>query len=139
MHCVTRPPCERSPPSFPMRRPTPARNHRNSLALRRVVTRLSLAPGLAAVVPIHPCPGALSGPTRAPACPPMVFNVVVAAALVALIAFQVWLTVRVFKSRLYERKQKIWQAQLIWLLPIIGAGVVFSILQEDQKADQPTS
>jgi hypothetical protein len=65
------------------------------------------------------------------------FEIAVAAVLAALIAFQAWLTVRVFKSRLYDRKQKLWQAQLIWLLPVIGAGLVFSILQEDARADQP--
>lgn len=64
------------------------------------------------------------------------FEIVFALALFALAAFQVWLTVRVFKSNLYEQKQKIWQAQLIWLLPIIGAGLVFSILHEDAKAEQ---
>jgi hypothetical protein len=64
------------------------------------------------------------------------FEILVGAALAALVAFQAWLTMRVFKSRLYERKQKIWQAQLIWLLPIIGAGLVFSILQEDSKAER---
>jgi hypothetical protein len=65
------------------------------------------------------------------------FEVAVVAVFAALIAFQAWLTVRVFKSRLYDRKQKVWQAQLIWLLPIIGAGLVFSILQEDARAEQP--
>jgi hypothetical protein len=67
------------------------------------------------------------------------FEIVVGAALLAVIAFQVWLTVRVHKSRLYEPKQKVWQTQLIWLLPIIGAGLVFSILQEDEKAQRPPS
>ena len=62
------------------------------------------------------------------------FEIVIALA-VALVSFQGWLTVRVFRSGLYERKQKIWQAQLIWLLPIIGAGLVFSILTEDRKAE----
>jgi hypothetical protein len=65
------------------------------------------------------------------------FEFAVVAVLAALIAFQAWLTVRVFKSRLYDRKQKVWQAQLIWLLPVIGAGLVFSILQEDARAEQP--
>jgi hypothetical protein len=65
-----------------------------------------------------------------------VLEIVVGIVLVALIAFQTWLTVRVFKSELYERNQKIWQAQLIWLLPIIGAGLVFSILQDDRKAER---
>jgi hypothetical protein len=65
-----------------------------------------------------------------------VFEIFVAVVVLALVSFQGWLTVRVFRSGLYERKQKIWQAQLIWLLPIIGAGLVFSILNEDGKAEQ---
>jgi hypothetical protein len=64
-----------------------------------------------------------------------VFEIFIIALALALVSFQGWLTVRVFRSGLYERKQKIWQAQLIWLLPIIGAGLVFSILNEDQKAE----
>ena len=64
-----------------------------------------------------------------------VFEIFVALVAIALVSFQAWLTVRVFRSGLYERSQKIWQAQLIWLLPIIGAGLVFSILNEDRKAE----
>lgn len=67
------------------------------------------------------------------------FEIVIGAALLGLVAFQIWLTSRVFRSRLYERKQKIWQAQLIWLVPILGAGIVFSILQEDDKAERRAS
>lgn len=65
-----------------------------------------------------------------------VFEIVVVVVVAAVVAFQAWLTRRVFKSQLYERKQKIWQAQLIWLLPILGAGLVFSILQDDRKAER---
>lgn len=64
------------------------------------------------------------------------FEILLAFAVFAVAAFQAWLTRRVFKSHLYERKQKIWQAQLIWLLPIIGAGLVFTILQEDRQAER---
>ncbi|AKT40358.1 uncharacterized protein CMC5_045110 [Chondromyces crocatus] len=53
-----------------------------------------------------------------------------------MVAFQVYLTVRVFRSGMYERKQKVWQAQLIWLVPIIGAGLVFTILQEDERSEK---
>lgn len=62
------------------------------------------------------------------------FDILIGAALLALFAFQAYVTVRVFRSRLYEPKQKVWQAQLIWLLPIIGAGLVFSILQDEDRA-----
>ena len=64
------------------------------------------------------------------------FEILVLLVVAAVVTFQIWLTRRVFKSNLYEQKQKIWQAQLIWLLPIIGAGLVFSILQQDTKAER---
>jgi len=66
------------------------------------------------------------------------FDGILGALLVALVTFQVWLTVRVWKSRLFERKQKILQAQLIWLVPILGAGLVFTVLQEEERASSKT-
>ena len=71
--------------------------------------------------------------------PTLMFEILIGVAVAAVLLFQAWLTRRVFKSQLYERKQKIWQAQLIWLLPIIGAGLVFSILQDDAKAERDAS
>ncbi|TKC98349.1 hypothetical protein [Polyangium fumosum] len=65
------------------------------------------------------------------------FDGILGALLLALVAFQTWLTIRVFKSRLFERKQKILQAQLIWLLPILGAGLVFTILVEEERSNKP--
>jgi hypothetical protein len=67
------------------------------------------------------------------------FEFVMAGAVLALVSFQIWLTVRVFRCKAYERKQKIWQAQLIWLLPIIGAGLVFTILQDEDRAQHHSS
>ena len=64
------------------------------------------------------------------------FEVFVLLVLLAVASFQLWLTVRVFRSGLYERKQKIWQAQMIWLLPIVGAGLVFSVLRDDEAAER---
>lgn len=62
------------------------------------------------------------------------FDGILGAALLALVSFQSWLTYRVFRSNLFERKQKVLQAQLIWLVPIIGAGLVFTVLQEEERA-----
>lgn len=67
------------------------------------------------------------------------FDILVGAAIAALLAFQIYVTVRVVRSRMYEPRQKVWQAQLIWLLPIIGAGLVFTILQEDDRAQRDAS
>jgi putative copper export protein len=57
--------------------------------------------------------------------------------IVGIAAFQVWLTMRVFRSNMFERKQKVLQAQLIWLIPIIGSVLVFSVLQEETANDRP--
>jgi hypothetical protein len=65
-----------------------------------------------------------------------VLEVAVGLFILAVVAFQVWLTVRVFRSKMFEQRQKVLQAQLIWLLPIIGAGLVFSILQEESPSDR---
>jgi hypothetical protein len=43
----------------------------------------------------------------------------------------VWLTVRVWRSKSFERSQKLAQSQLIWLLPVIGAVLVFSLMPDD--------
>lgn len=66
------------------------------------------------------------------------FDGILGAGLLAVVAFQAWLTVRVFRSKLFERKQKILQAQLIWLVPVIGAGLVFTVLQEEERSQGKT-
>ena len=55
---------------------------------------------------------------------------------VAVVVFQGWLTVQVFRSGLYDRRQKVLQAQLIWLLPILGSGLVFTMLRDELPADK---
>jgi hypothetical protein len=70
------------------------------------------------------------------ACNMGVFEIGFGIFVVCLLAFQAWLTVQVFRSDMYERKQKIMQAQLIWLIPIVGAGLVFSVLREETSRDR---
>ena len=65
------------------------------------------------------------------------FELVFAVAFTLLVAFQAWLTVRVFKSKLFDRKQKMLQTQLIWLVPIIGASLVFTVLHEEDSSNKP--
>jgi hypothetical protein len=64
------------------------------------------------------------------------FHFIVAAALIGIVVFQIWLTITVFRSPAYEREQKIRQAQLIWLLPIVGATLVFTVLRESNAEHQ---
>jgi uncharacterized iron-regulated membrane protein len=67
------------------------------------------------------------------------FEIVMGLLAASLIGFQIWLTRRVFRSKMFEQKQKIWQAQLIWLVPIIGATLVFAVLQEENDQGSPPS
>lgn len=95
----------------------------------------------------------LGGPNEVPGAEPLAkagcvlsfdgamgpFEVALSLVVVAMIVLQVWLTRRVFRSTMFERKQKIMQAQLIWLLPIIGATLVFAVLQEERSQNPPSS
>lgn len=56
--------------------------------------------------------------------------------LTAAVLFQVWVTVRVSRSSLYERSEKLAQAKLIWLVPVLGAVIVFSVLQQEASRDE---
>jgi hypothetical protein len=56
--------------------------------------------------------------------------------LVGLLCFQVWITVRVWRSPLYERSQKWAQSKLIWLLPVLGAVFAFSVLSDEERAER---
>ncbi len=56
--------------------------------------------------------------------------------LLAVIAFQARTTLRVWRSKLFDRSQKVAQSQLIWLLPLIGAVIVLSVLEDEDKRDK---
>lgn len=56
--------------------------------------------------------------------------------LTAAAVFQVWVTVRVYRSRLYEPSQKSAQAKLIWLLPVLGAIIAFSVLTAEEQRER---
>ena len=58
--------------------------------------------------------------------------------VVAVLGLQARTTLRVWRSKLFDRSQKVAQSQLIWLLPLIGAVIVLSVLQdEDQREKGP--
>jgi hypothetical protein len=61
------------------------------------------------------------------------FDYVLLALVLGGVAFQVWLTVRVWKNRFYERSQKVLQSQLIWLLPVVGAVLVYSLMPPEEE------
>lgn len=57
-----------------------------------------------------------------------VFGIVV---LLAAMAFQLWVTRKVHRSDAYEATQKRAQTKLIWFVPVIGALVVFAMLDPE--------
>jgi tellurite resistance protein TehA-like permease len=56
--------------------------------------------------------------------------------LVIALGFQAWVTYRVWRSRVFERAQKLNQAKLIWLLPVLGAIMVFSVLSQEERNER---
>ncbi len=56
--------------------------------------------------------------------------------LVAIVAYQIKTTQRVWRSRAFDRPQKLAQSRLIWLLPLIGAAIVGSVLEDEERRDQ---
>ena len=53
-----------------------------------------------------------------------------------ILVFQARTTHRVWRSKLFDRKQKIAQSQLIWFLPLIGAVIVMSVLEDEVQREK---
>jgi hypothetical protein len=56
--------------------------------------------------------------------------------LVAALVFQIWVTLRLRRTSLYDRSQKNAQTKLIWLLPVVGAAIVFSVLVGEEAHER---
>ncbi|MBX3128537.1 MAG: hypothetical protein KF718_17580 [Polyangiaceae bacterium] len=66
-------------------------------------------------------------------------DVVFSLLILAVIGFQVWLTRRVWQSRVFDRSQKLLQSKVIWLLPVLGAALVFALMPEEDDRRTPPS
>ena len=58
------------------------------------------------------------------------------ALLLAALVFQIWVTLRLRRTPIYDRSQKQAQAKLIWLLPVVGAAIVFSVLVSEEAYER---
>lgn len=56
--------------------------------------------------------------------------------LLVILAFQARTTMRVWRSKIYDRPQKVAQSQLIWFLPLIGAVIVMSVLEDESEREK---
>ena len=59
--------------------------------------------------------------------------------LIFLAAFNSYVNIKLVRSEVFERFQKIAQSILIWLLPIIGAAVVLYIIKDNDRKPPPSS
>jgi hypothetical protein len=65
-------------------------------------------------------------------------SIVGAIILTVVLLFQLRVTTRLWRSQAFDRPQKMAQSKLIWLLPLIGAALVSSVLEEeDERAKGP--
>ena len=53
--------------------------------------------------------------------------------VVGVVLFQIYVTVRLYRTSAFERAQKMAQAKLVWLLPMLGAIIVFSVLSDEER------
>ncbi|WP_437725638.1 hypothetical protein [Sorangium sp. So ce861] len=60
------------------------------------------------------------------------------ATIAAAIVVQAYITARLWRSDLYSREHKIAQSALIWLLPVVGAIVVYAGLRQHDDVSRPT-
>jgi putative copper export protein len=56
--------------------------------------------------------------------------------LMAALVFQIWVTVRLRRTQIFDRSQKSAQTKLIWLVPVVGAAIVFSVLVSEEQYDR---
>jgi hypothetical protein len=56
--------------------------------------------------------------------------------VLAAVLFQVWVTVKVRRTAIFDVPQKRAQTKLIWFLPVLGAAVVFAVLQSEEQYER---
>jgi hypothetical protein len=59
--------------------------------------------------------------------------------LLSIVAFQIWVTVRLWRIEWFEKAEKIAQSKLIWLLPLLGAAMVYSVIADEDEPQGPAS
>ena len=60
-------------------------------------------------------------------------NVALLVTFCVVVAYQLWVSILVVRTAIYEPTQKLLQCIGIWLIPIIGAVIVHSILKTEGK------
>jgi cytochrome bd-type quinol oxidase subunit 2 len=56
--------------------------------------------------------------------------------LAVVLVFQAWVTVRLRRTPIFDRPEKYAQTKLIWLVPVIGAAIVFAVLRSEEQQER---
>lgn len=56
--------------------------------------------------------------------------------LLSILVFQIWVTVRLRRTPIFDLPQKSAQTKLIWLVPLIGAAIVFAVLVGEEQHER---
>lgn len=59
--------------------------------------------------------------------------------ILAILVFQVFVTYRVWRVDWFERSEKIAQSKFIWLLPLVGAVMVYTVIADEDEPRGPSS
>ena len=54
----------------------------------------------------------------------------------AALVFQIWVTIRLRRTPIFDPPQKSAQTKLIWLVPVIGAAIVFTVLLGEEQHER---
>jgi hypothetical protein len=61
----------------------------------------------------------------------------IVAAVILAVFLDVVMTLRVARSDVYTRVQKLLQIVIVWTVPLAGAGVVFIVMMSDRMSPKP--
>jgi hypothetical protein len=56
--------------------------------------------------------------------------------LISVLLFQIWVTVRLRRTPIFDPPQKSAQTKLIWLVPLVGAAIVFAVLVGEEQHER---
>jgi hypothetical protein len=56
--------------------------------------------------------------------------------LLSILLFQIWVTVRLRRTPIFDPPQKSAQTKLIWMVPLIGAAIVFAVLVGEEQHER---
>jgi surface polysaccharide O-acyltransferase-like enzyme len=59
--------------------------------------------------------------------------------MVVVLAFQSWVTFRLWRVDWFEKAEKVAQSKLIWCLPLLGAVMVYSVIADEDEPRGPTN